>query len=235
MTPTAPAPIVTQDAPATSGHDGSLPVRVAAGLVGGVLLGLWRPRRGRSAALGVGGVLLAGYAIRGAVERGLIAAGLDRQYVSLRLALDVARPVRDVFAFFRDFENFTKILGELHSVTDFQDGRSHWEVRDGRGGVVAFDAVVTKYLPNSVIAWQSVPGSEVRSSGIVRFSPRDDGLTHLEVALEYRPLQATFGDALRALLTARPAPLIEAELSRVPVVVENAPIAAPDEETAPTD
>jgi uncharacterized membrane protein len=208
--------------PATAGDlDSDLPVRLAAGVAGGLLIGLWRRRERRSAAFGVAGALLAGYALRRAARAGLIAAGLDRRCVSLRLALDVARPVREVFTFFRDFENFQQLLGGLQSVTDFQDGRSHWEVRDGHGGVIAWDAVVTKYLPNSVIAWQSVPGSLVRSSGTVRFSPRPDGRTHLDIVLEYRPLHASLGEAARALITPRPAAQIEAELSRMPVVVEN--------------
>jgi len=223
----APSPAQTTQAP-QAGVD--LPVRVAAGVAGGVFLGLWRPRDKRSAVWGAAGVLLAGFAVRRVIEHGLIAAGLDRKCVSARLALDVARPVHEVFSFFRDFENFPLIIGELHSITDFQDGRSHWEVSDGRGGVVAFDAVVTKYLPNSVIAWQSVPGSPVKSSGIIRFSPRAEGHTHLEIAFEYRPLEASFADAIRALLKSRSAPQIEEELSRAAIVVENAPTPSDTEE-----
>lgn len=223
----APRPAKAAQSPKIGGD---LPVRVAAGVAGGVFLGLWRPRDKRSVVWGAAGVLLAGFAVRRAIEQALIAAGLDRKCVSARLTLDVARPVHDVFTFFRDFENFPLIIGELHSITDFQDGRSHWEVTDGRGGVVAFDTVVSKYLPNSVIAWQSVPGSPVKSSGIIRFSPREEGHTHLEIALEYRPLQASMADAIRALLKSRSAPQIEAQLARAAVVVENTPTPSDTEE-----
>lgn len=200
-----------------------LPMRMGAAVVGGVLLGLWRRRRRDTAPAAAAGVVLTGYALRSLASRALVAAGLARQRVQLHVTLDVDKPVHDVFTFFRDFENFPRLIRELHKVDDFQDGRSHWEIR-GRGGeLISWDAVVTKYLPNSVIAWQSVPGSAVRSNGTVRFSPLDSGRTHLDIALEYRPLHASLAGAVRAFLAPRPAKHIEAELARSPRYLEAMP------------
>lgn len=198
-------------------------MRIGAAITGGLLLGLWRPRERRSAIAGVAGAMLTGYAVRSVASRALVAAGLERQAVQLHLTLDVARPVHDVFMFFRDFENFPHILRELRSVEDFQDGRSHWEIEGRDGEVIAWDAVVTKYLPNSVIAWQSVPGSTVRSSGIVRFSPLADGGTRLDIRLEYQPLHASLADAVRAFLAPRASRRIEAQLAHSATYLESIP------------
>ena len=41
------------------------------------------------------------------------------------------------------------------------DGRSHWCASTPAGRSLEWDTVTTKYVPNRVIAWQSVPGSPV--------------------------------------------------------------------------
>src|SRR5437868_780616 len=102
-----------------------------------------------------------------AVLAGLVPMGLQwlrrkgaaRRVVDLRMTVVVERPIVDVFEFCRDFENFPELVDVLLSVEDSQDGRSHWAVRSPLGESIQWDAVVTKYVPNSVIAWQSVPGS----------------------------------------------------------------------------
>src|SRR5213595_239405 len=78
-----------------------------------------------------------------------------------------ARRAIDVFEFARDFENFPQITDTILSIEDSQDGRSHWAVRSPTGHSVEWDATVTKYVPNSVIAWESVPNSPVLASGLM--------------------------------------------------------------------
>jgi uncharacterized membrane protein len=219
--PATNAPEATS-AEVPSSESSDMPVRLGAALVAGMLLGMWRPRERRSAAVGVAGALLAGYAMREAASDALIGAGLNRQRVELHLALDVARPVHEVFTFFRDFENFPHLLRELHRVEDSQDGRSHWEIRGRDGELIEWDAVVTKFLPNCVIGWESVPGAPVRSSGIVRFSPLPDGGTHLDIALDYSPLHGSLAAAARAFVAPRPGKRIRAELSRSAAYLESA-------------
>jgi Polyketide cyclase / dehydrase and lipid transport len=112
----------------------------------------------------------------------------------------VERPINLVFEFCRDFENFPQITDVLLSVEDTQDGRSHWSVRSPTGQTIGWDAVVTKYVPNSVIAWESVPGSVVLASGLMRFSPLSPNETRVDLNLTYRPLRTNFLDAIRALV-----------------------------------
>jgi uncharacterized membrane protein len=200
-----------------------LPLRLGAALVGGALLAISRGREQRGTAAGVAGAILAGYALRPVALAALVAAGLDRQHVVVHRAFDVTRPVHEMFVFFRDFENFSHLIEEIHCVEDFQDGRSHWEIRSPDGKLVAWDAVVTKYLPNAVIAWQSVAGSVVQSSGIVRFSPLSDGGTHLDIHMEYRPLHASLRAAVRALFAPHPSARIAAELSQSRAYLEAMP------------
>lgn len=146
-------------------------------------------------------------AIAGAVAPALLRwvrrTGHRRRSVDLRMTVVVERPITEVFTFCRDFENFPEILQVLESVHDSQDGRSHWAVRAPSGELIEWDAVVTKYVPNSVIGWESVPGSPVKASGLMRFAPLSGSETRVDMSLTYRPQHTALRDAVRAI--AKPA------------------------------
>ena len=144
-------------------------------------------------------------AIAGAVAPALLRwvrrTGHRRRTVDLRMTVVVERPIAEVFQFCRDFENFPRILDALERVDDFQDGRSHWVVKAPDGAPIEWDAVVSKYVPNAVIAWESVPNSPVRASGLMRFAPLGENETRVDLSLTYRPMQTHLKDAVRALST----------------------------------
>jgi len=148
-----------------------------------------------------------------AILRWLKRTGTARRSVDMRTTLIVERPIAEVFEFCRDFENFPKIVDVLLSVEDSQDGRSHWAVRSPTGHSVEWDATVTKYVPNSVIAWQSVPNSAVHASGLMRFAPLSATETRLDLALTYRPVETRFADALRALTVPSNSDRLQTELA----------------------
>ena len=128
------------------------------------------------------------------------------------MTLVVERPLHEVFDFARDFENFPRIVDVLLSVEDFQDGRSHWAVRSPTGQAIEWDATVTKYVPNSVIAWRSVAGSAVEASGTMRFAPLSPTETRLDIALTYLPCHTDLTEALRALFAPKNSRVIRSEL-----------------------
>jgi uncharacterized membrane protein len=141
-------------------------------------------------------------------------AGAARRVVDLRMTVVVERPIADVFEFCRDFENFPEIVDVLLSVEDSQDGRSHWAVRSPLGEAIQWDAVVTKYVPNSVIAWQSVPQSEVEARGMMRFAPLSPEETRVDISLAYRPVHTRLREALKAMVRPRNNTRLRSELSK---------------------
>jgi uncharacterized membrane protein len=141
-------------------------------------------------------------------------SGTARRAVDIKMTIVVERPVHDVFAFCRDFENFPDIMDFLLSVEDSQDGRSHWAVRSPGGQTIEWDAVVTKYVPSSVIAWESVPGSVVSATGMMRFFPLSPAETRVDIKLTYLPRRTGLADALRALMIAPNAERIRSEIAR---------------------
>ena len=132
----------------------------------------------------------------------------------MRMTVVVERPIGEVFEFCRDFQNFPSIVDVLLSVEDFQDGRSHWAVRSPTGHTVEWNATVTKYVPNSVIGWESVPGSDVQATGLMRFAPLSDHQTRVDISLTYRPLRTEYADAFRSLIGSSNTKHLRAELAR---------------------
>ena len=158
------------------------------------------------------GLLLAAFAPT--FTRKLLRIGAARRRIRLRTVLELDRPVHDVFEFCRDFENFPRVVQSLHCITDHQDGRSRWEVISPSGEVLGWDARVTKYVPNVVIAWQSLPGSVVDCNGVIRFSPSARGGTTLQIEVDYDPCHTGLSDAIRSLFDAPRTEQLEADLSR---------------------
>jgi len=150
-------------------------------------------------------------------------AGAARRSVNIRTTIVVERPLKEVFEFCRDFENFPGIVDVLLSVEDTQDGRSHWAVRSPGGQALEWDATVTKYVPNTVIAWESVPGSVVEASGLMRFSPLSEVETRLDITLTYVPLRTDLGEAVRALFNPSNTKRIRSELAHAPQVLARVP------------
>ena len=189
--------------------------QIAEAVLAGTLLGYAAPRSGRSkvgARVAASVFLVAAFAP--SLIRRLLRAGAARRRVQLRTTVEVDRPVHEVFEFCRDFENFPRVIQSLHSVTDFQDGRSRWEVMSPKGETLAWDAQVTKYVPNVVLAWRSVPHSVVDCRGLIRFAPNATGGTQLQIEIEYDPCHTGLAEAIRALFDVSRKEQLEADLAR---------------------
>lgn len=201
--------------------------RVLGALLGGALVGYGQRRGGRWGALATfAGLGVLARAMGTPAVAGIRRAGEARRSVRLRTMVHVHRPVHDVFTFCKDFENFPRVVGSLRRVIDYQDGRSHWEVITPSGQPLEWDAVVTKYVPNAVIAWSSVPGSAVDTTGLLRFAPAEDGGTQLHVELTYTPHEMPLTEALLAIAAAPLQEQLERDLGRIGEYIEHAPPAA---------
>jgi uncharacterized membrane protein len=185
-----------------------------------------RGPRSVAARLTASALLLAAFAP--GLRRQLLRIGAARRRVHLRTTIEIDRPVHEVFEFCRDFENFPRVVQSLRRVTDFQDGRSCWEVIAPSGEVLSWNSQVTKYVPIVVIAWRSVPGSVVDCVGVIRFSPAARGGTRLRIEVDYDPCHTGISDALRALFDVPRTEQLEADLGRANFYLSGQPRRAVD-------
>jgi uncharacterized membrane protein len=100
------------------------------------------------------------------------------------------------------------------------EGQTHWVV-SGPGGIpIEFDAIVTDFIPNEVLAWKTVQGATVGHAGVVRFDPVGDRGTRLQIRMSYNPPAGAIGHSLAWLLGASAKAKMDADLVRMKTLIE---------------
>lgn len=140
--------------------------------------------------------------------------------------ITVNKPIDEVYAFWRDFGNFPRFMPQLESVDVREDGRSHWVAKGPAGRRIEWDAEIVDEQPGSLIAWRSLPGADVSSSGRVRFerAPADRG-TVIRVELDYELPGGRAGEAIAKLFGVSPGKQTEIALLRVKQLLETGEVA----------
>ena len=141
--------------------------------------------------------------------------------IHVRDAIRLEVPVEVVYGFWRRLENLPRFMTHVKQVTDLGGGRSHW-VADGPAGTsVEWDAEIINEVPEKVIGWRSIAGSDIATAGSVHFSTvRQGRSTQVAVHLQY---SAPGGAAARWLAWALgrdPAHMIREDLRRVKQLLE---------------
>jgi len=209
--------------------------RIASGVAGAALVAFsLRQRRLRGVLLPLGGGLLV-RALTGRcpVNQALgrnTAVGNDRvspvasvgrgQGVKVEKTIVIDRGAHELYAFWRDFENLPRFMEHLESVTVIDPRRSHWIAKAPAGQRVEWDAEIHNEIPDELIAWRSLPGSEIANAGSVHFEPVGDGSTEVRVVLSYQPPAGRVGDAVARLFGEAPSQQVQDDLRRFKQVME---------------
>ena len=120
--------------------------------------------------------------------------------VYVRRAITINRPLEDVYEAWRQVTNFPRWMQHLVSVEDRGDNRSHWVAAGPAGIEVSWDAETTIDQLNHRIAWRSLEGSQVHTTGSVRFvsAPGNRG-TELRIEMTYEPPGGQLGAVAASL------------------------------------
>jgi len=209
--------------------------RWISGLAGLALVAYGLPRRRlRSVLLPLGGSLIAravtGHCpINGAIGRNsALGKGATSPVANLRRgegtrveqSVTINRPREDLFRFWRNFENLPRFMDNLESVTRLDDQRSHWVAKGPAGARVEWDAELHNEIESELIAWRSLPGSEVDHAGSVHFMPTLNNGTEVRVFLRYSPPAGKLGSAVAKLAGEDPDRQVADDLRRFKQVME---------------
>lgn len=132
----------------------------------------------------------------------------------------VNRPVSEVYRFWRELENLPRFMTHLESVEQLTGTLSRWRAKGPAGTSVEWNAEIINEVPNQVIGWRSIEGSDVVSAGSVNFEERN-GVTRVRVRLQYSPPGGKVGDAVARLLGRDAATEIREDLRRFKEVIES--------------
>lgn len=160
-----------------------------------------------------------------------IASSLQLTSTPLRTLTSVAvnRAPEDCYAFWRDFSNLARFFTHVKAVQVTGPGRSHWLVEGPAGLTLEWDAEITEDIPNQCIAWRSLPGSELETSGTVTFEPGPGGRgTIVRIDMQYKPPGGRTGSTVARLLGADPGQQSNTDLRRFKQLLETGEVATTD-------
>lgn len=132
----------------------------------------------------------------------------------------INRPVSELYRFWRNLENLPRFMSHLESVERITDTLSRWQAKGPAGATVEWNAEIINEVPDQVIGWRSIEGSDVVSAGSVNFDSAGAGSTHVRVRLQYSPPLGKIGDAVARLMGADAATQIREDLQRFKTLVE---------------
>jgi uncharacterized membrane protein len=137
-------------------------------------------------------------------------------------AITVGRPVSEVYAFWRDFENLPRFMYHLEFVEDLGSGRSHWVTKAPAGRSVEWDAEIVEDEPNRRIVWRTAGADDdVTHSGSVSFVPAPGNRgTEVHVELNYDPPGGKLGAMVAKLFGEEPNQQVANDLRRFKQVME---------------
>jgi len=146
------------------------------------------------------------------------AKGLEHGGLHVEQAFLINRPREDLYWFWRDFSKLPQFMTDVR-----KNGESHWVARLSRmaGGNLEWDARMTRDEPNSLIAWESLPGSEVQTSGEVRFSKAmGDRGTAMHVFMNFLPPGGALARVFPTLFTKATRRMMRNDLRRFKQLME---------------
>ena len=136
-------------------------------------------------------------------------------------SVTINRPIEQLYRFWRNLENLPQFMQHLESVERVTDTLSRWRARGPGGKTVEWNAEIINEVPNKVIGWKSIEGSDVVSAGSVNFDDAGPGRgTEVRVRLQYSPPGGKIGAAVARLVGRDAATEIREDLRRFKQLVE---------------
>jgi uncharacterized membrane protein len=163
--------------------------------------------------------------LSGAGDRDLrrlgLSGGRDERSVRVEHVTTINKPIEELYAFWHDFQNLPRFMRHLESVETLSGSRTRWRAKAPAGTTVEWEADIVAEREPEWIAWQSVPGSGIQNSGVVRFdrAPGARG-TEVRVQLEYRPPAGTLGRGVAWIFGEEPDQQVKEDLHRFKQLME---------------
>lgn len=117
--------------------------------------------------------------------------------INIHSRLIVARPVDEVYIFWRTLSNLPLFMKHLESVEEISNTESKWTAKlPGGVGSVSWDAEIVKEEENKFIGWRSLPGSTINNAGKVEFKDAGELGTLVHVTFSYKAPMGSAGEEI---------------------------------------
>lgn len=143
--------------------------------------------------------------------------------ITSRVTID--QPREELYAYWRNLENLPNFMSHLEEVRELDDTRSQWTAKIPGGlGTVEWDAEIVRERTNHLLAWRSLPNSEIENAGEVRFEKTPDGRgTIVEASISYRPPAGEIGAYAAKLFNPAFQKIVKKDLEQFKKVMQKRP------------
>ncbi len=145
-----------------------------------------------------------------------------KRSIEVNTKVTVNQPRQEVYDYWRNLENLPNFMSHLEEVNEIDDKTSTWTAKiPGGMGTVEWDAEIVRERTNHLIAWRSLPDSEIENAGEVRFEkdPRGRG-TIVETTISYRPPAGEIGEYAAKLFNPAFEKTIKSDLKQFKKIME---------------
>ncbi|MFD2104528.1 SRPBCC family protein [Tabrizicola soli] len=147
------------------------------------------------------------------------------EYAVTGHSVTIARPRAELYAFWRRFANLPQFMANLDSVAE-EEGLTRWTIRAPMGRTVEVRTRIVTDQPGEVIAWRSVEGSEIDTSGKVMFADAPAGRgTVVTAIIAWDPPFGALGQMVARASGRAPGVQSRHELKRFKMLMETGEIA----------
>jgi uncharacterized membrane protein len=199
--------------------------------LGGAALLVWGANKLSKERHALGAVLTAtsaGFILRSTRSDTRARLGASRG-TSVEQSFAINRPAQELYEFWQNLEQLPRVMPELSSVRMIDHRRSHWVARGPAGWHTEWYADIINDIPNELIAWRTIEGSNLVSAGSIHFEEGPVGRgTAVRVKLQYDPPGGKLGAALAWAFGDSPSQVIREGLRRFKQLMETGEIPTTD-------
>jgi uncharacterized membrane protein len=128
---------------------------------------------------------------------------------------------QQAYDLWREFENLPRFMAHLKAVRPTDRTRSEWTALGPLGREIRWMAEITEDTSGQRIAWRSLPGSDVETTGTVEFRADPQGRgTFVTANVLYRPVGGSFATAFATMLGKHPEFMVREDLRRFKALLE---------------
>jgi len=140
--------------------------------------------------------------------------------------ITVGKPRDELYRVWRDFTRFPSFMENVESVEKLEDKRSRWTIKAPGGTSVELVTRITQDKAGQAIAWESEPGSQIRTDGRVEFLDAAPGRgTMVRLVMRYDPPGGIVAKGIAKLLQREPHIQARRDLRRFKSLMETGEIA----------
>jgi uncharacterized membrane protein len=151
--------------------------------------------------------------------------GIGVSGITVERAITILRPASDLYRFCRQMENFPRFMTAIEAVEVAGD-RARWRAVFGAGKYLEWETEILDDEEDRMLSWASVSGSEIATSGALRFGPSLPGRgTEVHLAFRLDLPSDTLRDWLAKVAGEDPAVQIHEDLRRLKQLLETGELA----------